>query len=177
MTNKRLVIKVRYIIAFFVIICGISFATNIYLTKKYPEAFEKEENQTDDRKSQLITSDDNNYKYKIGNDNTVEIVAYLRKDVEDVIVPNKINGLEVSTIGEAAFAYHDEIKSIKIPDTILNLEMAVWAGCINLEKIYFVGDVVNIDEYAFIEYTGCIVTKENTKLYEYAKTHNINVEI
>ena len=175
--NKKIHISVKVMIILLVVFCGLSAGGNLYLHKNYDAAFAKEESHIEEGKSELIFSDDNKYSYRINEeDNSVEIIAYLKNDVENLKVPEYIDGQQVTGLGEAAFAYHDELKSVEMPKTINTIKMAVFGSCVNLEKVYFPADVENIEEWAFGDYFGSIVTVKGSNLFKYAESNDIKVE-
>ena len=128
---------------------------------------------------ELEISKDKKYSYRINEgENTVEIIGYIKKNVDSLHIPEKIDGLKVTSLGEASFAYHEELKCIKVPKTVTSMKMAVFGSSVNLEKVYFAGDVKNIDDWAFGDFAGTIVIEKNkcTKLYKYAVDNKISME-
>lgn len=82
----------------------------------------------------------------------------------------------MTSLGEASFAYHEELKSIELPGTISAVRMAVFASCVNLKKVYFPKDVAAIDDWAFVDFTGTVVTVKDSNLYNFAKDNDVKVE-
>lgn len=177
MKRKRVHISVKAILLLFIILCISSAVINFYLHKNYKEAFVKDESYIEDGMSEIKTSKDKKYSYRINKDeNTIEIISYLMNDVENLEVPESIDGLIVTSLGEASFAYHEELKSIKMPDTINTMKMAVFGSCVNLKKVYFSKDVATIDDWAFGDFTGTVVTVKEYHLYNFAKNNGVMVE-
>lgn len=75
-----------------------------------------------------------NYKYRKSSD-CIEITKYIGKE-KNVTIPQEIEGLKVSYIGNNAFENSD-IVTVKMPDTILEIREQAFRYCTNLEKIEF----------------------------------------
>ena len=177
MKSKKAHISAKVIVVLLIILCVSSAGINFYFHKNYKEAFAKDESYIEDGMSEAKTSKDKKYSYRINKDeNTIEIISYLMNDVESLEVPESIDGLIVTSLGEASFAYHEELKCIKMPSTINTMKMAVFGSCVNLEKVYFSEDVETIDDWAFGEFRGTVVTVKGYNLYNFAKNNGILVE-
>ena len=94
------------------------------------------------------------YNYTVLSDGTVEISKYIGDDV-DVVIPSKIKGKKVSSIGSYAFKkeYFDgpglDIKSVVIPEGVTNIGLAAFEECEYLEKVTIPSSVTHIRSYAF----------------------------
>jgi hypothetical protein len=155
----------------------VSFLTNVYLKKNYKQAFAKNESFVENGLSEIKESEDKKYTYRLNEDGTTAvIISYLGNDAENIVIPNMIDGCTVSSLGEASFAYHDELKSITVPDTVNSLELAVFGSCPDLEKVYFTSDVENINEWAFGDFSGTIVANKNSNLSKCAKDQKVVFE-
>lgn len=78
----------------------------------------------------------NEYEYCTLEDGTVEITQYKGSEAS-VTIPSKIEGKEVSIIGELAFASNEEIESVTIPNTVTKTQYASFISCKNLKNVYF----------------------------------------
>lgn len=78
----------------------------------------------------------NEYEYRTLEDGTVEITQY-KGTGASVTIPSKIEGKEVSIIGELAFASNEEIESVTIPNTVTKTQYASFISCKNLKNVYF----------------------------------------
>ena len=87
------------------------------------------------------------YIYKIENDE-VTIVEYNGTD-ENVIIPNKIKGAPVVTIGRDAFERCDSIKSLTIPDSVVKIDSSAFFECSSLEQVTLGNGIREIDILAF----------------------------
>ncbi len=65
--------------------------------------------------------------------------------ITDVIIPEEIDGVPVTTIGERAFG-SCHMTSITIPDSITSIEIAAFEGCDNLTSIFIPHSVISIDK-------------------------------
>ena len=93
------------------------------------------------------------YKYLVLDDGTVEISEYLAEtevgsDIE-VVIPSKIGGKKVTSIGEYAFFGWSSITSVTIPDTVTNIGKDAFCGCEGLTSVTIPGSVTNIGISAF----------------------------
>lgn len=80
-----------------------------------------------------------------------EIVAYLGSD-SNVVIPDKIDNVAVTGIGNKAFYKHNNIKTIIIPNSVKNIEDSAFYGCANLASLNIPTSVQSIGEKALI---GC----------------------
>ena len=87
------------------------------------------------------------YKYSIVN-NSVTIDSYIGSD-SVVIVPDNINGYDVTEIGGSAFARCTNVKEIKLPETLETIENYAFGSCTGLESIKIPSKVKTIGEKAF----------------------------
>ena len=66
----------------------------------------------------------------------IEITKYNGKDTE-ITIPNQIDGLEVTSIGESAFEENESIVSVTIPNTVVDIKTNAFAKCSNLLNVTF----------------------------------------
>lgn len=170
-------IKMTHIGIAIIVLCIISILTNYFLHTKYGSAFEKEEICIEDGKSNRIVSKNGIYNYRIDEESgAAEIIAYNVEDEKVLIIPKKIDGYIVTSIGETAFAYHVELEKIYVPDTVTRLKLAFVAGCKRLKEIVFQADVSEIEKYAFTDFTGTVVVPKNSYIYSFAKDNDVKVQ-
>ena len=79
------------------------------------------------------------------------INKYLEND-DEVIIPDKIDGLPVTAIALMIFADKD-LKSVTIPDTVTTIDMGAFMNCKNLKNVNLGDGVIEIKREAF---TGCV---------------------
>jgi hypothetical protein len=76
-----------------------------------------------------------------------------------VVIPSKINGADVETIGEDAFSYCNNLESIIIPNSVTTIGDHAFYDCENLTSITIPDSVMRIGEDAFwgcTVFDGCI---------------------
>ena len=56
---------------------------------------------------------------------------------KEVLIPSVIDGLTVTSIGDNAFDGNEEITSVTIPNTVLDIEIEAFSKCINLTNVVF----------------------------------------
>ena len=89
---------------------------------------------------ELSLSDDKTY-YKVTGIGTCT-------DTE-LILPSTYNGLPVTVISNDSFRYCKNIKSIKIPDSVITIGYAAFSYCTSLETVVIGANVENIDREMF----------------------------
>ena len=157
-----------------VILMGTIFTgLNVYWHRTNPEIFKKEKVYMED-KSDIISSKDNNYSYRLDKDNNACITGYKGNDV-NVDIPTDIDGHKVTEIAEGAFAYNEKIEKINVPDTINTIELAAFGSCVNLKEVDFQGDVANVNKYTFVEFEAKIVAGKDTNEAKVAKASYVKV--
>ena len=102
-------------------------ATNIVDPEK-PEIIENEEDKDGDN------SDVDCFSYQLQDDRY--IITSITNEKENMIVPYRYQGKKVVAFNADVFAFHSNIKTIKIQDNIRYLYDYSFDGCSSLEKIY-----------------------------------------
>ena len=90
---------------------------------------------------------ENGFGYRIEND-SITIIDY-NHDSKNIIIPEKINGLPVKTIGNGAF-YDNELTSVIIPDSVKTIDDDAFAYN-KLTSVIIPDSVKTIDDYAFAD--------------------------
>ena len=88
------------------------------------------------------------YEYAILGDGTAEIVRYNGTD-EEVSIPAAMDGIPVTSIGEAAFFANQSLASVIIPEGVTGIVGWSFAECYNLNSITLPKSLVSIGTYAF----------------------------
>ena len=91
------------------------------------------------------------FEYVVIDDGTIEIVKYGGSSKE-VNVPDNIQGIKVTSIGEYAFSKCTNIVSVNLPESIVKIGISSFSYCTNLESITIPNNVKSIEYYAF---SGC----------------------
>ena len=74
------------------------------------------------------------FEYKVGEDGGITITRYIGTDTT-VVIPTKIEGKNVTAIGEGAFHRCDTITSVSLPDTLTCIGRVAFAYCTSLKHI------------------------------------------
>ena len=80
----------------------------------------------------------------------------------DVVLPESINGYDVTEIAAKAFLNNSKITSIQIPARVTSIGEAAFAYCRNLKSVTIPWGISSIDQAAFI---GC-TNLEEIKIYD-----------
>jgi len=89
-------------------------------------------------------------------ENSMRIVAYTGT-METVIIPETMDGLPVTEIGEHVFGKDENLKHVVIPDTVTRIDKGAFTACTNLQTVKMSETVEFIGESAFF---GCISLTE-----------------
>lgn len=109
---------------------------------------------TDGRMVEATDANGNRITYRYqkinGNEATINFCG-IPSDYTDVevIIPSEIEGYTVTEIGEEAFEYRYNLKSITFPDTLRKIGNSAFRWCENLESINLPDGLEEIDDYAF----------------------------
>ena len=90
------------------------------------------------------------FDYQVLEDGTVEITKYHGAGGA-VVVPDTIEGKNVSSIGREAFARNDSVTQVNLPATVTTLQYMSFRSCLNLEKVILPenSQLKTINEYVF----------------------------
>lgn len=99
--------------------------------------------------------------YITNSDNTAEIWNYSGTQT-DVVIPSEIDGYTVTKIGYPAFGGNSNIKSVFIPDTVIDIRAEAFECCTSLESI----NVSSNNPY-YSSLDGVLMNKENSTLLQY----------
>lgn len=98
------------------------------------------------------------------------------EDTEDVVVPEQIDGVDVTTISSEAYRTHWR-KNIILPDTVTNIGSYAFAEQHGLEKVYFTKNVTRIGKDIFKDSPNAVIcAPKDSYAYEYAIDNNIKFE-
>lgn len=81
-------------------------------------------------------------------ENSMRIVAYTGK-METVVIPETIDGLPVTEIGEHVFGKDENLLHVVIPDTVTLIDKGAFTGCINLQTVEMSENLEVIGDGAF----------------------------
>ena len=91
--------------------------------------------------------------YKENSEGGITIIDFIGGET-DVVIPKKINGKSVTTIGEEAFYSCTSLKSIVIPDSVTEIGYWAFEDCTGLTSITIPDSVKSIGNGAFLRCTG-----------------------
>ncbi len=94
-------------------------------------------------------------------DDTITITSYPSAD-GDVIIPDTINGLPVTTIGDYAFEFCTGLTSVSLPDSVTNIGYGAFLWCSSLAMI-----TVDTSNPAYSSVDGVLFNKGQTTLITY----------
>ncbi|MBQ8044583.1 MAG: leucine-rich repeat domain-containing protein, partial [Clostridia bacterium] len=98
-----------------------------------------------------FTYDDNTFKYRVFNNEFVEILQY-KGAASNVDIPDYIDGLEVKYIANEAFKGNGNIVEVEIPDTVREIGNFTFKDCKKLQRVVINGNVISYGDGA---YEGC----------------------
>ena len=79
----------------------------------------------------------------------VTIVKYVGDKKGELTIPSKLNGYPVTSIGDGAFEYCDEITKVTIPTGVTTIGDKAFYDCYYLKSVSIPNTVTSIGEYAF----------------------------
>lgn len=85
---------------------------------------------SDESSAETFTSGD--YEYTLNKDDTAMLSRYLGSDTE-IVIPDTIDGYDVTVLGGGIFANKDDITAITLPETLKELKDSCFYGCTSLE--------------------------------------------
>lgn len=88
------------------------------------------------------------YKYTISDDGTAEIVYYWGTD-EEIEIPEILDGITVSSIGDKAFYDHYLLTHVSIPNSVIHIGKSAFENCKQLISVVIPDSVRTIDDMAF----------------------------
>ena len=96
--------------------------------------------------------DENNNVFDLDENNkTATIMKFENLDIENVVIPEKINDFTVTKIGERAFGEprYKKLKSVILPDSITEIKKSAFRLCSNLEYVKLPKNLKYIGENCF----------------------------
>lgn len=89
-------------------------------------------------KRESFTSDDGTFRYTTFTNQQVSYAVFdkvLTPDVTKFVVPNKVKGIEITTIGGSAFSHMTKLKQVNIGKYVYSIGGKAFKGCTSLNKI------------------------------------------
>jgi len=75
----------------------------------------------------------------------------------DVVIPDSIDGMPVTTIGNQAFSYSTSLASVAIPGSVTTIGDLAFSRCASLTSVYFMGDAPLVPWELFYEVNNLTV--------------------
>lgn len=91
---------------------------------------------------------ENDFEYTVLEDDTVKITAYNGADTV-VSIPDEIDGMTVTAIGDEVFWDMSDIESITIPETVTSIGKLAFASCGRLTSLDLPQGLISIGDSAF----------------------------
>ena len=87
--------------------------------------------------------------YIVNEQNTVTITGCAEDAQGEVVIPDRIENLPVTGIYDFAFADHDKLTGVTIPDTVTRIGIGAFCECTSLSSVNIPDKVTYIGEEAF----------------------------
>ena len=82
-------------------------------------------------------------------DEHIVLAGFLSHGIENVEIPEMIEGKPVTVIGNECFYVCDNIKTVNFPETIVSIGIQAFAMCKRLKEIILPDSIIEIAPYAF----------------------------
>ena len=87
-------------------------------------------------------------------DDHIKMMRFLSSDIENVEIPDIIEGKPVTIIGGDCFFCCENIKTISFPQTIVSIEAQAFALCKGLAEVILPDSIIEIGPHAFRDCSG-----------------------
>ena len=84
----------------------------------------------------------------------IVLKGFLTSDLENVVIPESIEGKPVTVIGDECFFLCKKIKNVSFPPTIQSIGVQAFAVCKRLEELILPDSVIEIGHHAFRDCTS-----------------------
>ena len=99
---------------------------------------------------EITATSDSRFTYIVQSDGTAEIIDYVGTDTE-LVIPSKLDGYIVTSIGSSAFWGCRSLTSIDIPESVTSIKGNAFLGCRSLTSIDIPESVTSIGGSVFRE--------------------------
>ena len=90
------------------------------------------------------------YSYRVEADGTAVITGY-NGQAETLTVPGSLDGHQVTAIGEIAFAAHESLVSVTLPEGLISIGGNAFYACASLSDVGLPEGLLNIGDFAFAD--------------------------
>ncbi len=105
--------------------------------------------------TQITTESGSTFHFEAVDSETVILTKYVGKDeLHDVVVPDTLNGKKLVAIGNEAFYYLSNVRSVTLPAGVTSIGDYAFAGCAKLESFTLPATVTTIGKYTFANCTA-----------------------
>ena len=87
--------------------------------------------------------------YQIKNNSALSVIRYSDESIQEITIPSKVYGVNVTSIGNRAFYGCNSLKSITIPDTVKSIGSYAFRNCTSVTSVTIGSAVTSIGIYAF----------------------------
>ena len=101
-----------------------------------------------DEEEEPETESCGDYEYAVLADGSAMIVSY-SGDTAELVIPEELDGVPVSTLGIRAFSWHDEITSIVFPPSLTTLDDFCFSYCRKLKDVSLPATVLTVNGNPF----------------------------
>ena len=118
-------------------------------------AFAAEPEDTAENTPMKVVDGENTYTFKLLADDTVELTGFdTTATAANAVIPSPVQGHPVTSIGNGAFAGRNELKTVKLPDSVTSVGAASFISCENLNEVNLGNSVRSIGDNAFMHCTS-----------------------
>lgn len=100
----------------------------------------------------IVPTDASYFEYIDNGDGTCQLTKITDKTLADVVIPYEINGLKVTSMAAYMFQKHTSLKSIIIPNSVIDMGHTTFQNCTALETVIIPNSVTKISSTMF---KGC----------------------
>ena len=147
------------------LVLALTMATSVFTI--VPLSVNAAETNANDKGPLDSSESTSNLHYRVLEDGTAEITG-CSDPTGNIVIPESIDGLTVTSIGKEAFYGYSDIKSVRLPETLTNISSTAFADCKGLASIVIPASVTSIGEDAFSGCSGIsgIKVEEGNSVYD-----------
>ena len=86
--------------------------------------------------------------YRLLDNGTAEVLDLVRRET-DLVIPEEIDGIQVTAIGKNAFSNQDKLLTVQIPGTVTSIGEKAFAFCVWLDNVVIPEGVTSLGSHAF----------------------------